>query len=93
MQPLSLRLLSLCQTKLLLHRIFWHGRMAHSVGQHRGSKVRIGVPCDFQQDRPLLQPEHHAALGQWEWWTPTRIFADDRPASEGLWKGWAIEEA
>ena len=31
--------------------VFWHGRMVHSVGQHTGERVRIAVPCDFQQAR------------------------------------------
>ena len=72
--------------------VFWHGRLVHSVGQHRGDGVRLAVPCDWQQVRPVLEMEEHAALGQYEWWCPTEIFVDDRKASDGMWTGWAIDK-
>ena len=69
-----------------------HGRLVHTVGRHSGDTVRIACFCDFQEDRPVLGKQEHEALGQFEWWhTAVGLFEDDRPASDGLWKGWAIE--
>ena len=69
-----------------------HGRLVHGVGQHRGDSIRLAVFGDFQQDRPVLGKEEHEQLGQYEWWhDAVGLFEHDRPASDGIWAGWAIE--
>lgn len=71
--------------------IFWHGRLAHSVGRHSGDEVRIAAFADFQQDRSVLDDEAHQFLGQYEWWhTASALFQRDRPSSDGVWAGWPI---
>lgn len=85
---------------MLLRQYHCHVKQSHALNSipstgallHSGDTVRIACFCDFQEDRPVLGKQEHEALGQFEWWhTAVGLFEDDRPASDGLWKGWAIE--
>lgn len=85
--------------------IFWHGRMLHSPGIHRGSVIRFAVPADFQQaGTPTVTPSEgagHMAFPEntpeevivehgLEWHKDTVTFLDDRAPHADMWDGWRI---
>ncbi len=70
--------------------MFWHGRSIHSAGIHTGSKIRWAVFADFSQDRPVLSDEEHRELGQYEWFKDTKLFREDLPVTQNMWRSWNI---
>lgn len=70
--------------------VFWHGRTVHSAGLHSGDRIRWAVFADFTLNREVLSPDEHRALGQYEWFKDAKLFRDDPPAGENMWRAWKI---
>ncbi len=70
--------------------IFWHGRTVHSVGLHAGEDIRWALFADFAHDRPLLDPDAHRAIGQYEWFKDTKLFREDYPVTDDMWRHWKL---
>jgi len=70
--------------------IFWHGRTVHSSGIHTGRDIRWAVFADFTQDRPVLDEDEHRAVLQYEWFKDAKLFRDDAPVHDDMWRHWAI---
>ena len=69
--------------------VFWHGRMAHSPGIHRGNGgPRFAVPSDWQ-----ARPEISGLVGkQLEWFKDAPVFVDDEfgaPKTD-MFEDWAL---
>ena len=67
--------------------IFWHGRLAHSPGIHRGapgSEPRLAVPTDWQKQR--VNGAHP------EWFKDAPLYKDQgRPPQQDCFVDWALE--
>lgn len=70
--------------------LFWHGRLIHSAGIHVKDTIRWAVFADFSHDRPVLNPDEHRRLGQYEWFKDTKLFRNDYPATDDMWRGWRL---
>ncbi len=70
--------------------IFWHGRTVHSAGLHAGDDIRWALFGDFSHDRPVLDADEHRALGQYEWFKDTKLFRDDHPVTDDMWRHWKL---
>lgn len=81
--------------------VFWHGRMAHSPGIHRGGYPRFAVPTDWQSHHDTL-PSGPASQGvQLEWFKDAPAYKGDSLGAPkpDMFEDWglnpeaAIEEA
>lgn len=70
--------------------IFWHGRMVHSSGVHIGNDIRWALFADFTHNREVLSDEEHKHLDQFEWFKDAKLFKDDWPASDDMWRNWNV---
>ena len=70
--------------------IFWHGRMVHSTGIHVGNRIRWALFADFAHDRATLDLREHKRLGQFEWFKDVKLFAEDLPVGDDMWRGWKL---
>jgi|TARA_Y100000310_G_scaffold259790_1_gene268549 hypothetical protein len=70
--------------------IFWHGRMVHSPGLHVGGDIRWALITDFTQNRAVLSDEEHKQVGQYEWFKNAKLFREDWPITDDLWRSWKI---
>lgn len=70
--------------------IFWHGRTVHSTGIHVGDRIRWALFADFAHDRATLDGQEHKRLGQFEWFKDVKLFAEDLPVGDDMWRGWKL---
>ncbi|MBF68995.1 MAG: hypothetical protein CMQ29_15055 [Gammaproteobacteria bacterium] len=68
--------------------IFWHGRTMHSGGVHAGDDIRWALFADFSHNRPILDEDEHRSLGQYEWFKDTKLFREDHPTTDDMWRHW-----
>jgi hypothetical protein len=73
--------------------IFWHGRLLHSVGIHTGEAIRWALFADFTQNRESLSDDEHREVGQYEWFKDAKLFREDYPVSDDMWRHWRIGES
>ncbi len=70
--------------------IFWHGRTVHSSGIHTGNSIRWALIDDFTENLEVLSEEEHKEAGQYEWFKNARLFRQDRPVTDDMWRNWNI---
>lgn len=70
--------------------IFWHGRMVHSMGMHAGDRIRWALSADFAHNRATLDCQEHKRLGQFEWFKDVKLFAEDLPVGDDMWRSWRL---
>ena len=70
--------------------IFWHGRTVHSSGIHIGTDIRWALFADFTQNREILSDEEHKHCGQFEWFKDAKLFKEDWPVSDDMWRNWNV---
>lgn len=70
--------------------IFWHGRTVHSMGMHVGDRIRWALFADFAHNRATLDCQEHKRLGQFEWFKDVKLFAEDLPVGDDMWRSWRL---
>ncbi len=71
--------------------IFWHGRMVHSPGVHIGRDIRWALITDFTENLEILNDAEHKEVGQYEWFKNAKLFREDRPVTDDMWRHWRLQ--